>query len=301
MQKSSLLDRVAGGLVLVSLGVVVSGTDACQENYNFAAQASITPQASVTPTGSITPTGSATVTGTQSPQVTGSVTATPVESAATPDESPGTDQAFDDTNLFTELSRLDSKSQDSVVGAATGGSGVDNWLGGAFQKDASGAWVDSDGDGYSDDLEQDSGSDGRDGSSTPINVTVTRIEIRMRAVDGDLDGLSVAEETQRGTNQSSEDSDRDGKLDGAEVLSGGNPLAAGDLYQDADGDGLSDDFEKEKGMNPSVVDSDGDGLKDDREMVAGTNPLHADTDGDGISDAREMDLGSDPTISEKSE
>jgi hypothetical protein len=301
MQKGSLLDRVAGGLVLVSLGMVVSGTDACQEDYNFASQASITPQATITATGSITPTGSATVVGTQTPGATGSPTVTPVASAETPEGTPDPEEAGGDANLFTELSRLDSKSQDAVAGAATGGSGVENWLGGAFQKDAPGAWVDSDGDGYSDELEQDSGSEGRDGSSTPVSVTVTRIEIRVRSVDGDLDGLSTAEETQRGTNQSSDDTDRDGKLDGAEVLSGGNPLEAGDLYQDTDGDGLSDDFEREKGMSPTAVDSDGDGLRDDREMVAGSNPLQADTDGDGISDSREIDLGSDPTISEKSE
>jgi hypothetical protein len=174
-------------------------------------------------------------------------------------------------------------------------------LGGAFQKDAAGSWQDSDGDGYSDDLERGSGTEGQDGGSTPSNVTVTRVEVRVLAQDGDLDGLSVAEEAQRGTDQGSDDSDHDGRLDGAEVLSGGDPLAAGDVYPDADKDGLGDDFEKEKGMSPAAVDSDSDGLKDDREMIFGTNPLQADTDGDGISDSREIELGSDPTISEKSE
>jgi hypothetical protein len=301
MQKGTLLDKVAGSLVLVSLGLMVSGTDACQENYNFASQTTITPQATLTATGSVTATGSATVTGTQTVGVTGSPTASETEEAPSATDPADADAAQGDANLFTELSRLNSGSQQAVSGAVAGVSGVQNWLGGAFQKDGTGLWDDSDGDGYSDDLERQSGTESDNGASFPMNVTVTRIEIRMRAQDPDMDGLSAAEETQRGTNPAAEDSDRDGRLDGAEVLSGGDPMTAGDVYSDADKDGLGDDFERDKGMNPAAADSDSDGLKDDREMVLGSNPVHADTDGDGISDYREVELGSDPTVSEKSE
>jgi hypothetical protein len=41
---------------------------------------------------------------------------------------------------------------------------------------------------------------------------------------------------------------------------------------DTDGDGLSDDAERERGTNPRETDSDGDGFDDGVEVLAGTNP-----------------------------
>jgi hypothetical protein len=113
-----------------------------------------------------------------------------------------------------------------------------------------------------------------------------------------LDGLSADEEAQRGTNPAVADTDQDGKGDGAEVLSGGDPLVAGDSYSDTDGDGLSDEYERSKGLAIAAKDSDRDGLSDDREMALSTHPLNPDSDGDGVSDGRESSLGSDPQVAD---
>ena len=43
-----------------------------------------------------------------------------------------------------------------------------------------------------------------------------------------------------------------------------------------------------------VLDTDGDGLTDEEERQVGTDPLLADTDGDGLEDADERMRGSDP-------
>jgi hypothetical protein len=94
------------------------------------------------------------------------------------------------------------------------------------------------------------------------------------------------------------DTDQDGKPDGAEVLSGGDPLVVGDSYADTDGDGLSDEYERSKGLAIAAKDSDRDGVSDEREMVLSTHPLNPDSDGDGISDGREITLGSDPSMSD---
>jgi hypothetical protein len=58
---------------------------------------------------------------------------------------------------------------------------------------------------------------------------------------------------------------------------------------DKDGDGLSDDQEKELGTNPNNPDSDGDGLNDGAEVnTIKTDPLNPDTDGDGLNDGDEV-------------
>jgi hypothetical protein len=92
--------------------------------------------------------------------------------------------------------------------------------------------------------------------------------------------------------------DDDLRSDGAEVLSGGDPLNVQVTYADADRDGLSDTYEQERGLNSTSIDSDGDGLRDDIELVVGSNPLKVDSDGDGVSDGKEYDLGSDPLLGE---
>lgn len=58
---------------------------------------------------------------------------------------------------------------------------------------------------------------------------------------------------------------------------------------DSDGDGLTDDEERELGTDPNNPDTDGDGLTDAEEVhVYNTNPLKKDTDGDGLSDGDEV-------------
>jgi len=69
---------------------------------------------------------------------------------------------------------------------------------------------------------------------------------------------------------------------------------------DADGDGMSDAFERTHGLNPAVDDAagdpDGDGLANLDEFAHGTSPHVADTDGDGVSDGDEIAAGTDPRI-----
>jgi hypothetical protein len=145
-------------------------------------------------------------------------------------------------------------------------------------------------------------------------------------VDGDGDGLPDAREAEFGTDPARADSDGDGIVDGAEIAAGTNPTladavaAAGDNQEvvsgvnptvpslgaesgpavDTDGDGLTDDEEKERGTNAATADSDGDGLTDVEEggfgsgAANGTNPMLFDTDGDGVRDGDEVANGTDP-------
>jgi hypothetical protein len=62
----------------------------------------------------------------------------------------------------------------------------------------------------------------------------------------------------------------------------------GPICVDWDGDGMPDDWEITRGLNPWVndadIDSDGDGLTNIEEYERGTDPFNPDTDGDGILD-----------------
>ena len=89
------------------------------------------------------------------------------------------------------------------------------------------------------------------------------------------------------------DSDGDGLPDDLEVRICGTPICA-EPPMDADGDGLSNLAEFQRGTDPTKPDTDFDGLKDGAEALAGLNPLNPDTDGDGFSDGLEVDAGSNP-------
>ncbi len=210
MRDKTFLERLSGGLLLVSLGVMVSGTKACQEDYDFASQVATTPQPTATDTPTITPTDSPTPKSSATPRSEPTSAQSPV----------ATSGAGDDTGLFDELSALSNKSTTSaktaaVSGAASvGASATDtasgNWLGGAFTDDGIQNWEDSDGDGFSDDLEEQAGSDAYDAGSEPRGVVRTRLADRIGAKDGDMDGLSSEEEAQRATNPAVADTDQDG-------------------------------------------------------------------------------------------
>jgi outer membrane protein OmpA-like peptidoglycan-associated protein len=65
--------------------------------------------------------------------------------------------------------------------------------------------------------------------------------------------------------------------------------------KDSDGDGLSDEYEKEIGTDPMNPDTDDDGLLDGEEVNEyKTDPLDPDTDGGGIKDGVEVNNGADP-------
>ncbi len=68
---------------------------------------------------------------------------------------------------------------------------------------------------------------------------------------------------------------------------------------DDDGDGWSNGFETDRGMNAFVADADSDdfdndGLNNGLERALGTDPARADTDNDGLTDGAEVALGTDP-------
>jgi hypothetical protein len=64
---------------------------------------------------------------------------------------------------------------------------------------------------------------------------------------------------------------------------------------DTDGDGLTNDEEREAGTNIAKPDTDNDSLGDKEEVqVYGTDPLNPDTDGDGFKDGEEVKAGYNP-------
>jgi hypothetical protein len=148
-----------------------------------------------------------------------------------------------------------------------GGSGSviqpENWLGESFSKEDDNSWQDSDGDGFSDGLEEDFGTDPNGAGSAPRSALVTRLAARV----------------------------------GPDAVGDEAPRESGDVT-DTDSDGVSDEIEEQRGMNPRSMDSDADGLPDNKELAFGSNPLQVDSDGDGISDGREFDFGADPTVAE---
>lgn len=67
-------------------------------------------------------------------------------------------------------------------------------------------------------------------------------------------------------------------------LSGADGTDPDDTTIDADGDGLTDFYELENGLDPESADGDGDNLNDLLELRFGTSPYLADSDGDGLTD-----------------
>ncbi len=80
------------------------------------------------------------------------------------------------------------------------------------------------------------------------------------------------------------------------VEAGGLRSAVLEFPLDNDGDGLTDDDERQRGLDPRNADTDGDGLDDGGEIAAGTDPTVADTDEDGLLDGFEVAGGLDPLV-----
>ena len=114
------------------------------------------------------------------------------------------------------------------------------------------------------------------------------------ALDSDDDGLAdVLEETQYGTDPLDEDTDGDGMSDGWEVEHGLNPLDDGEsdpLEQDpgeADIDEAEQENETDSWPDPNQGpngDPDNDGLTNQQEQELETDPQRSDTDNDGLND-----------------
>jgi len=106
------------------------------------------------------------------------------------------------------------------------------------------------------------------------------------------------------TDPTKADTDGDGLSDGEEAgpYQAGGPSGPGGFYlgisdptkADTDGDGLWDPQELELTTHPRLPDSDMDGLEDLTEVGAGFDPLSFNEDGDGFFDDEELAQGSDP-------
>ena len=300
MRTQSSLRKIASGLGCIFLGISLCGVNYCQKSYSFMDQ--VKAGATATPTGepTDTPDGTGTPEPTETPEGTGTVLATPTGTVGL--EAAMTDPLFSRSaalQSLAELSKITPQQSAPVRTAAAGSArgsagGQGNWLGQVGKDGAEAGFKDSDGDGFSDWLEDQSGSDSLSPESVPDIALSTSLEQRLKATDSDMDGLSDAEEARLGTNRLSADSDGDGVSDGAEVLSGSKPLDPGVLPADSDKDGLSDSFERQIGASPFRADSDLDGVRDGVELAIGSDPLNPDTDNDGISDGKELMVGSDP-------
>mgnify|MGYP001579364964 FL=1 len=119
--------------------------------------------------------------------------------------------------------------------------------------------------------------------------------------DIDKDGLTNITEFNVTTNPTIADTDKDNVIDGDDP----NPL----LKQDADSDGLADDWEEFYSVTSPFSDDDLDGLSNFVEYLLNLNPLSSDSDkdgvsddeedsdGDGVSNIQEILDGTDPSIS----
>ncbi|MDC0358280.1 hypothetical protein OAO01_05630 [Oligoflexia bacterium] len=325
MKKRDLFSTFIRIAAILAFGVFFSGVNYCQRSFNFMGQ---TAAGTVTATPTETSDDDELVpveTPTETPIETPEETETPIATATTeptntpvPTNTPEPTATVAATSLLGALSRLgtatdgkeeasEKKSDQTEVGDNSLNAGTSsrskseggNWLGKAFSGKENQPLSDSDADGFTDQLEASSGTDARDAHSTPPAPT-TNVAARFVGIDDDLDGVANTEEIKLGLNPRVNDSDGDGVRDGAEILSGSDPLSALDLPADSDGDGLSDVYEVKINTNPQLADSDGDGLRDDYEVVLGSNPRNKDSDGDGILDWKEMELGGDPTLADSS-
>lgn len=304
------------------LGLVLSGTNYCQEDYELGSQT--TRSDTPTPTATATDDGEddeddddGLATSTPTPgddDVLGTFTPTPTETPEEAEETATPNETVEASarSIFRSLQQASATPVPEVPDTPVVGEGKKpshvnelpsrasraggNWLGQLYIDEENG--VDTDSDGFRDDLEESFGTDPVDSEDFPGELK-TSLASRLANLDPDLDGLNEEEEQRHGTIPDAQDSDGDGISDGAEIHSGSDPLdSASRPTNDEDGDGLSLSVERELGTNPSSTDTDGDGLDDDLEIAIRLNPNSTDSDFDGVSDGVEFRLGSDPLIPE---
>ena len=123
--------------------------------------------------------------------------------------------------------------------------------------------------------------------------------------DFDYDGLTNWDEVSvHQTNPMEWDTDGDGLSDFWEIENGLDPNDDGSIDPangadgDPDGDGLTNEFEYWYGGDPHLTDTDSDGLNDyDEAFVHSTSPANSDSDSDSLSDFSEIHTHStDPTL-----
>ncbi len=136
------------------------------------------------------------------------------------------------------------------------------------------------------------------------SMTIGRIRVHDRVLDAATILAKYNSELGDFGNASG-DADGDGLTNGFERDHPGvlNPSDPSDAAKDFDNDGLTNLQEFQKGTLLDNADTDGDGLKDGAEVnrtaggvAAPTNPFVADTDQDGIADGSET--GSDPLLAD---
>jgi RHS repeat-associated protein len=170
--------------------------------------------------------------------------------------------------------------------------------------------ADDDGDGFTDVLEAEQGTDPLDKSSAPADLDGDGVP---DAMDPDMDGDGVENDADAfpadaaewgdadgdGTGDHADtDDDGDGYPDALELEYGTDPLDGASKPEDLDGDGIPDgeDLDVDGDGVPNVedafpldpnqsADTDGDGVGDGED---------ADDDGDGYPDLLEIENGSDP-------
>jgi len=201
---------------------------------------------------------------------------------------------------------------DEDVNIGTGG--VDDTT---STSEASASQEDSDFDGLSDDVEdesrvgtedlvadtdQDGFSDGLEFISQagdPLNsLVVPNSEARARnrlpseitvdSIDRDQDGLGSNFESDFDLDDNNEDIDDDGFTDALELIAGSDPFSSSSVPNRAQPP-ASDGIER-TGTGP--IDRDQDGISDEREAFFGYDPTNRDSDGDGFSDGIEFLMGS---------
>jgi len=298
------------GVAICSIGVVVSGTRACQEDYVVGGQTKgfdPTPSNSETPTETPTPspTATGTITPSPSPTASASPTGSPTQTATatiTPSMGQFRDvltKLKDESNSKKSTNGTDDDLSDSSSGGLNGlsGSGVPgstggaNWLGEGF---VARVGPDSDGDGFTDETETELGSDPQNSGRSPASSCASLLQERLKGIDDDGDGLAQGDEMRYGTNPAEADSDGDGCADGAEAWSASSPVDPKSLPNSRGGFCLSDEVKVSRGLPVDGDDADADGVADWLEFALETDPRAADSDGDGIYDGKEVSLGCDP-------
>jgi YD repeat-containing protein len=172
-------------------------------------------------------------------------------------------------------------------------------------------YKDSDGDGLSDQLENETCTDPNDDDTDGDGLFDDEEDINLNGrldagetdpcdPDTDGDGLKDGDEVNRyGTAPTLMDSDGDGMPDGFEITYFGKITRNGS--GDYDGDGLTDLKEYQNMTNPKDTDSDDDGLTDGVEVnTYKTSPILKDTDNDGMPDAWEVQYGLNPLVNDGS-